>query len=420
MSSCEYCGSIIAPGHTVCPKCGASVKSGDISESVKEFEKLLIETSDTDNIDYLRKSSFEDASIWGKIGWIVLWIFTWPVMIFVYLISRNQASVKMLTPSEIKRSNIISNYLFTNDRKTLLEALIFIQTQIDILGEMKKDGYMQYWVNLWTSKAEQVYKKAQISVGEDEKIEEIYKKIKKESERLNGVKAANFSVKLVLASMVLIIAFISVAAPIKYVSRVAYGNNNAVQNPSVSGGVEPDTSVTRDSNDKALVSTVISRTEKHNEFANKNVIFSGILGQCFEMTSDKAIIDLTDNDTKMELTLTVKCKKKLSEEIDKKMEGKLPEYELDDPLSGVFYINHPVGCYMSDYNLEGVVATELFNTLLNAQPGDEIEYHLIHILNDIYPPEEYTNIMTSSTLAVGMTVTYSYGHGDDFIYVDVK
>ncbi len=104
------------------------------------------------------------------------------------------------------------------------------------------------------------------------------------------------------------------------------------------------------------------------------------------MTSDKVIVDLTDNDTKMELSLTVKCKKVLSDEIAKKIDGKLPSYDVSDPLSGTFYINHPVGCYMSDYNLEGVVATELFNALLNAQPCDEIEYHLIHILNDIYPP----------------------------------
>ena len=394
MSSCEYCGSIIPREQTVCPKCGASVKSGDVSESVKEFERLLIETSDTDNINYLRKSSFEDASLLGKIGWIIIWLFTWPVMMFVYIFKRNSTSTKMLTPSEIKRSNIISNYLFTNDRKTLLEALIFIQTQIDIFSEMKKDGYMQYWVNLWTSKAEQVYEKAKISVGEDAKIEEIYRKIKKESERLNGLKTTFFLIKLVLATTAFVAAFIIISTPFRIARSVL--------------------------TDEVVIDRSIKRTEKLNEISADNVVIAGVFGQCFELASDKAVIELTDDDTKMEVTVTVKCKKPLADEIAKKIDGKIPDYNVYKPLSGTFFINHPIGCYFSDYNLEGVVATELYNQLLNAEPGDVLDFHLIHLVDDIYPPQEYTNVMTSSTLALSLEATFSHGSGDDFIYETVK
>ncbi len=134
MSNCEYCGALLAPGDKVCSRCGAPVSGQRISESVKDFESLLIGVSDGNSISYLRKSTFQNASVLGKIGIILLWILLFPVMLFIYIFRKYVVSSRHLSESDNKKANIIGNYTFTNDRETLLEALIFIRTQIDILG----------------------------------------------------------------------------------------------------------------------------------------------------------------------------------------------------------------------------------------------------------------------------------------------
>ncbi len=116
MNNCEYCGALLAPGDKVCSRCGAPVSGERISESVKNFESLLIDASDGNSISYLRKSTFGSATLMKKIGIILLWIIFFPIMLFVYIFRKYIVSSRSLTKSDNIKANIIGNYAFLNQR----------------------------------------------------------------------------------------------------------------------------------------------------------------------------------------------------------------------------------------------------------------------------------------------------------------
>ena len=381
MSNCEYCGALIKSTDAFCPQCGAPIKGADISESVKEFERLLIEAGGTDKIEYSRRNSFEEASVPGKILWIFLWIAFWPILIFVYIFSKYNFGTKNLTPSESKRANIISNYTFSNERKTLLEALVFIETQIDILAEHKPVAYSKYWINLWTSKAEQVFSKANLAVGEDPTIGEIFNRIKDRSEKLVKKTGLMFAAKLVIAVVAVGLIAYAVFQPLIYTYNIIY--------------------------DTGAVPVTMKGVKKNNTISAANVSVAGILGDCFKAADQDAVLEFKDDYKYLDVTMAVICTKSLSDEIDGKLADKIENFDNEDYLSGVFKLNGAVYNYLSDYELGGIQAKEVFEQLLHAQPGDEIPVHLLVEVKSYDRAEDYKKVMEVSNLMISLELTYT-------------
>ena len=381
MSNCEYCGALIKPTDSFCPQCGAPIKGADISESVKEFERLLIEAGGTDKIEYSRRNSFEEASVTGKILWIFLWIAFWPILIFVYIFSRYNFGTKNLTPSESKRANIISNYTFSNERKTLLEALVFIETQIDILAEHKPDAYSKYWINLWTSKAEQVFSKANLAVGEDPTIGEIFKRIKERSEKLVKKTSLMFAAKLAVAVVAVGLIAYTVFQPLIYTYNIIY--------------------------DTGAVPVTMKGVKKNNVISAANVSVAGILGDCFKAADQDAVLEFKDDYKYLDVTMAVICTKSLSDEIDSKLADKIENFDNENYLSGVFKLNGAVYNYLSDYELGGIQAKEVFDQLIRAQPGDEIPVHLLVEVKSYDRAEDYKKVMEVSNFVISLELTYT-------------
>ena len=381
MIKCEYCGAMVDERAAFCPQCGAPVKTSDVSPSVKEFERLLIETSDSNKIEYVRRNSFESASTMGKIIWILFWIVLWPVLIFVYIFRRFGFSSKSLTPNESKRANIISNYVFDGDRKTLHEALLFIETQIDILAEMKKDGYTSFWLNLWTSKAEQVYEKSKTSVGEDATFKEVFDRIKPRSEKLINKTRLSFGLFFIAAAVAVIIMAYTVAQPYIYRHNLINGTNT----PTIS----------------------LKRMQDKNEIDAKNVKISGILGRCFDPGNQNVVLEFKDDRKFIEMTMSVICKKSFSEEIRNEIANAYPDTEPEDFLSGDFVLNGSIYDYMGSYGMGEIMAQDSFIELLNAQPGDEVEIHLLHEIKVYDRDEDIKRVMEVSSFILSVEVTYS-------------
>ena len=395
MSNCEYCGTLLKPGDAFCPKCGAPVKGADISESVKDFERQLIEAGGTDKIEYTRRNSFEDAPVPGKIAWIFLWIFLWPVLLFVYIIRKFNFGTRNLSPVDSKRANIVSNYTFTNDRKTLLEALIFIETQIDILAEQKRDGYTNFWINLWTSKAEQVYSKAKLSVGEDVTVGEIFNRIKSRSQGLvKKTKLIGAAMFICTAMLVAIVAFV-VITPYVYTYNIV--------------------------NDTGAVPLTIRGVKNSNVIKAENVSVAGILGTCFETGGEDAHLEFKDDYKYLDVTMSVICTKSLSDEIDSRMSDKIEDFDNEDFLSGAFALNGAVYNYISDYGLGDIQGKEMFTKMLHAQPGDEFEIHLINEVKSYDRAEDYKKVMEVSNLILTIELTYVTDNSEDnFAYEKIN
>ena len=387
MIKCEYCGALVNENDSFCPQCGAPVKVSDVSPSVKEFERLLIETGDSDKIEYVRRNSFESASTMGKILWILFWIVLWPILIFVYIFRRFGFSAKNLTPNESKRANIISNYVFDSDRKTLHESLLFIETQIDILAEMKKDGYTNYWINLWTSKAEQVYEKSKTSVGEDAALKEIFDRIKKRSKNLINNTKLFFSVALVLAAAAVIFIGYTIAQPFAYTYNIVH--------------------------DTGVVPVTMKGVQSTNDIDASKVSVAGIMGDCFKAADQDVHLEFVDDYKYLDMTMAVVCKKSLSDEIDFRLADKIENFDNENYLSGVFKLNGAVYNYLGDYDMGGIQAKEVFNELLKAQPGDEIQIHLLNEVKSYDRAEDYKKVMEVSNFVISMELTYTNKHDAD-------
>ncbi len=386
MSKCEYCGALIAPGEKFCSSCGAPVPGEKVSDSVKTFERMLIEAGGGDKISYLRRSPFAEASVPGKIGWILLWILFFPIMVLVFIVSRHRISPKQLSESDNKRVNIISNYTFANDRDTLLEALIFIQNQIDILCDMKKDGYTAFWLNLWTSKAEQTYEKSKAAFGNDAKIEEIFQKIKKQSgqhiTKTNGL----FVTKIIAATAAMIIAVYAVLQPYIYIYR-------AVTNTEIIPGR-------------------LSHMNQRNEIQASNIMLSGLLDTCFEVGDKNAILEFKDENKYLDVTFNLVCKKNLEDEVNKKLIDNIPDLDPYDPLSGVFYLNGALADYMGKYDIGAIKAQDVFESMLKAQPGDAVEVHLLHEVKTYDETSDFKKVMEVSNLMFSISLTYKQDLGN--------
>ena len=54
----------------------------------------------------------------------------------------------------------------------------YIKNKIRITAELKADKDSLYWSNIWLNKAEQLYSKSRVSLGNDTIVEQIYQDIK--------------------------------------------------------------------------------------------------------------------------------------------------------------------------------------------------------------------------------------------------
>ena len=195
---CPSCGAELRSFTAICPTCGFELNSIKVSESIKEFSEIL----DQYDAEIAKNPHYKAAggwSTWGtaaKVMWVILNIYTFCIPI---IISNNRRGVAEKNPDKVAKASFITNYVFPNERESLIEALLFAKNQMISLINGKINGDTAFWENVWASKAASLMQKIQLSVGKDE----MAIRLNEEINRIDRVLR-----KKLLAKKILIIAII--------------------------------------------------------------------------------------------------------------------------------------------------------------------------------------------------------------------
>lgn len=184
--NCPACGEDIPSFTAICPSCGHEINSAKLAPALKEFidkinecDKIIAGTSKNG----LQKKGWKNWNIITRIFWILLNVFTSCIPLVIYLVwpllrpyIKRTVSPE-LTLTEKKKTMLIENFVFPNERESVLEALFFIKSKVAFLVSEKINERNIYWIRLWETKAAQLYQKAEILLANDQIAEVAYKEI---------------------------------------------------------------------------------------------------------------------------------------------------------------------------------------------------------------------------------------------------
>lgn len=193
---CPSCGTEL-PGFTaICPDCGHEINAQRISSSLREFIDSI---NECDRIIANNPDSPETGwKGWGKgkkVLWIVLNAITFCIPFVIYMTFPMISpfllpkSIPKLSVDEKRKTSLIENYVFPNEREALIEAMMFIKSKMAFLASQRQSKKTLYWLNLWNTKAEQLNQRAGIILKDDKIVKSVYTDIVATRNRVNrGVK----------------------------------------------------------------------------------------------------------------------------------------------------------------------------------------------------------------------------------------
>lgn len=144
---CPSCGTEIPSFTAICPGCGHEINSDRVSASLKAF---IAEINECDEA-IAKKPPIKKK--WWEFG------------------------KRMLTVEERKKVSVIEDFPFPNERESILEALLLIRSKVSFLASEPGNGKTSYWARLWSTKAEQLYVKAEIMLNGDAAAKTAYSDI---------------------------------------------------------------------------------------------------------------------------------------------------------------------------------------------------------------------------------------------------
>lgn len=170
IKKCPACGEEILALTAICPACGHEFNSVKVSAVLQEFIDNVNECDRRiANAPNPPKTGWASWSKTKRIWWVILNIFTSGIPLVIYLIwpLLKYSSTPKLTADEKQKASLIENFPFPNDRESILEALLFARSKVAFLATEKVDRKTAYWTRLWSTKAEQLYEKAEIMFNGD-------------------------------------------------------------------------------------------------------------------------------------------------------------------------------------------------------------------------------------------------------------
>lgn len=201
---CPMCGDMVDPMDAVCPSCGYVFKEKATNQSIDRFitnlNKLDRKIANTPN----KKKS----NAFGDFLLLLFWYEKKPD----------------LNSAEKEKASYIDNYVFSNDKESLTEAMITIESKIDSLKDEQKGRYTSFWLTVWKNKADEVYSKSKIVIPEDSKVEEVYKNICKDYGQMKKHYNMRRLIALIVALTIIILPYFSMFK--------GHGGNDKIQNNS--------------------------------------------------------------------------------------------------------------------------------------------------------------------------------------------
>lgn len=208
---CPNCGDLIPSFTAVCHACGYEIASNKSESALKEFIEQINECDNRIANEIILKKGWESWDSSKKIGWVILNIFTYciPVLIaYCFSIYKKDNNIELST-EEKKKAALIENYSFPNEREAILEALLFTKEKIVKLSNEKTSADNEYWINVWASKGQQLYNRAEILFKDDSIATKTYQDlvlIKENIALKNKKKKRIITVILIMILILLLIA----------------------------------------------------------------------------------------------------------------------------------------------------------------------------------------------------------------------
>ena len=134
---CPYCGEAVPSFTVICPMCGHEFRNIEATSSVSSFSKQI------QVIESKKKASSALSSVMD--------------------INANDEEI-----------NLIKNYAVPNSKEDIIEFMILATSNINVGMSYYQSSLAERKLSdAWLSKADQVYKKAQLAFGEDEDFDRI-------------------------------------------------------------------------------------------------------------------------------------------------------------------------------------------------------------------------------------------------------
>lgn len=235
---CPSCGMEI-PGLTaICPGCGHEINSARVTEAIKDFADQISRADRAiANSTAVPKTGWKSWSGLGKAGWVLLNIYTLGIPLMIYLRRRGSDTGDLSAfaaeeklKAELIKEQLINNYAFPNDRETILEALLYIKSQVSALWDGGIDRSSVRWINIWIGKSRQLYEKSQILFPGDEIAQKTYDDIcEYEKEIQNMARKRN-----IIIAVIIILFFLYIVAVGSYGSHDSAADSNETYGGAVS------------------------------------------------------------------------------------------------------------------------------------------------------------------------------------------
>lgn len=169
---CPNCGEVMESFLTVCPTCGYEIRDVRSASSVRELAVKL------ENISAQKMPAFEEKKsvmkmVFGKD--------------FKEGDEAEEALERFASQKNQEKASLIINFAVPNSKEDIMEFMILAASNIDV-----KKGIDDDVTKAWISKLDQVYQRAEISMGKHSdflQIKTIYDRKKKEikNKKLKGV-----------------------------------------------------------------------------------------------------------------------------------------------------------------------------------------------------------------------------------------
>lgn len=168
---CPSCGAEVLSFTAFCSTCGHEFNSARVSSSIQNFTEKLHEYDTMIATSRQQESGWNSWSTAGKIGWVILNIYLICIPLLIYSNKRkgNSNGSTGISSKAIsqQKASYIENYVFPNEREAILEALLFIKSQVTHYSDGSTNRENAFWIKIWVNKATQLNQKAELIMQDD-------------------------------------------------------------------------------------------------------------------------------------------------------------------------------------------------------------------------------------------------------------
>lgn len=182
LHKCPSCGATVPSLTAICPECGHEFKSAQYASTMQEFTDKLREFDAAIAYAPQEKAGWSSWTTAGKVWWVILNIYTFCIPLVIY--SFKNKGYKAGSKAQQKAS-YIETFVFPNERETILQALLFAQSQVSLYSTNDTSGDNSYWEKVWFNKATQLHKIAQIIIPNDQVAIQAYSDIVSMNRKFN-------------------------------------------------------------------------------------------------------------------------------------------------------------------------------------------------------------------------------------------